>query len=71
MENYIIENIEITKNEIFRLNQILNNITDCVLIDQFIFELKANEEKCRYWYRLAKLENISSDRYLFAEETNV
>lgn len=61
---YIIDNIEEIKSEINRLNRLLDNISDLILTNQIIYEIKANEEKCRYLYKVAKDNNISSYKFL-------
>ena len=51
---FLMKNLENTKLEISELNSNINFITDPILLNQMIFQLKAAETRYRYWYRLAK-----------------
>jgi len=51
---FLMKNLENTKLEISELNTNINFVTDPVLLNQMIFQLKAAETRYRYWYRLAK-----------------
>lgn len=58
---YLMKNLESTKVEISDLNANINFITDPILLNQLIFQLKAAEMRYRYWYRLAKEMKISAN----------
>lgn len=50
----ILKNLEATKEELDMLNQSLKFITDPILINQIIFQIKATEMRYRYWFYLAR-----------------
>lgn len=47
-------NIKAIKKELETLNNNLNFITDPVLLDQMIFQIKAAEVRYQYWYKLGR-----------------
>lgn len=50
----LIKNLDETKEELRELNQSLNYVTDPILLNQLIFQIKAAEVRYRYWYCVAK-----------------
>ncbi len=50
-----------TKAEISDLNSSINYVTDPILLNQLIFQLKAAEMRYRYWFCLARDMEISAD----------
>lgn len=55
----ILKNLDSAKEELEALKQNLNYITNPMLINQVIFEIKAAEIKYRYWFYLARTSNKS------------
>lgn len=53
----ILKNLDSAKEELEALKQNLNYITNPMLINQVIFEIKAAEIKYRYWFYLARTSN--------------
>ncbi len=49
-----------TKSEISDLNSSINYVTDPILLNQLIFQLKSAEMRYRYWFRLARDMDISA-----------
>ena len=57
-------NLEITKIEISEINDSLNFITDPILMNQQIYQLKAAQMRYRYWFKMAKelrIKEIKND----------
>lgn len=65
----LIKNLDETREELSLLNQSLNYITDPILLNQLIFQIKAAEVRYRYWFYTARnMENkISTEKI----QTNV
>lgn len=57
-DSAIIEHLKETKHELDYLSKNINYITDPVLLNQFIFQLKAAEVRYQYWFLIAKEKNI-------------
>lgn len=53
----ILKNLDSAKEELEVLKQNLNYITNPMLINQVIFEIKAAEIKYRYWFYIARTSN--------------
>ena len=49
-----------TKSEISDLNSSINYVTEPILLNQLIFQLKSAEMRYRYWFRLARDMDISA-----------
>lgn len=65
----ILENLDSTKEELDMLNQSLNYITDPILVNQIIFQIKAAEVRYRYWFYLAR--NKAKEKNNEEMQTNV
>lgn len=65
----ILENLDSTKEELDMLNQSLNYITDPILVNQVIFQIKATEVRYRYWFYLAR--NKAKEKNPEEIQTNV
>lgn len=50
----LIRNLDETREELRELNQSLNYVTDPILLNQLIFQIKAAEVRYRYWFCVAK-----------------
>lgn len=50
----IMNNIKAIKKELETLNNNLNFITNPILLDQLIFQIKAAEVHYQYWYKLGR-----------------
>lgn len=60
----LLKNLDETKTELNQLNQSLNYITDPILLNQLIFQIKAAEVRYQYWFCMArqmKLENSTEN----------
>ncbi len=57
----LMKNLEATKYEISDLDATLDYVTDPILLNQIIFQRKAAEMRYRYWYKLAREMNRSSE----------
>ncbi len=65
----LIRNLDETKEELKELNQSLNYVTDPILLNQLIFQIKAAEVRYRYWYRTAR--EIKNKEIIEKTQTNV
>ena len=65
----LIRNLDETKEELRELNQSLNYVTDPILLNQLIFQIKAAEVRYRYWYRTAR--TIKNKEIIEKMQTNV
>ena len=52
--NALLQNLDETKTELSHLNQSLNYVTDPILLNQLIFQIKAAEVRYQYWFCMAK-----------------
>ena len=57
----IINNLKNTKQELDSLNHNISYITDPILLNQMIFQLRAAEVRYQYWFCMAKEMNISTN----------
>lgn len=65
----LIKNLDETKEELRELNQSLNYVTDPILLNQLIFQIKAAEVRYRYWYCVAK--KTKNKEFMEKMQTNV
>lgn len=56
----IIDNLKTTKNELDSLSHNIDYITDPILLNQLIFQLKAAEVRYQYWFCMAKEMNLTA-----------
>ncbi len=54
----LLKNLDETKEELEQLNQSLRFVTDPILLNQLIFQVKAAEVRYRYWFCLAREMNL-------------
>ena len=59
-EDVVMGNIKQIKKELYQLHNNINFITDPVLMDQMIFQIKAAEVQYRYWYKLAREAHMAA-----------
>ena len=55
----LLKNLDSTKEEITHLNSALNFVTDPILLNQLIFQIKAAEVRYQYWFLIAR--NMESE----------
>ena len=56
----IVNNLKEIKSELDILYHNLDYVTDPILLNQLIFQLKATEVRYQYWFCMAKHLNISN-----------
>jgi len=54
----IISHLKETKYELDSLTKNIDYVTDPILLNQLIFQLKAAEVRYQYWFCMAKEQNI-------------
>lgn len=57
----IINNLKTTKDELESLNRSIDYITEPILLNQLIFQLKAAEARYQYWFCMAKELNLTAN----------
>jgi len=57
----IIDNLKSTKEELESLSQSIDYITEPILLNQLIFQLKAAEARYQYWFCIAKELNLTAN----------
>lgn len=50
----LLKSLDETKAEIIHLNSTLNFVTDPILLNQLIFQIKAAEVRYQYWFLIAR-----------------
>lgn len=56
----IISHLKQTKDELETLTKNIDYVTDPILLNQLIFQLKAAEVRYQYWFCMAREQNITT-----------